>query len=68
MSEWISVKDSLPVTAGNYICFSNKNKIYLLKFSAHLLDSRMRWWSPGGTETTSITHWMPLPPLPESEA
>lgn len=53
MSEWISVKDKLPDTTGNYLVY-NGAVIY-----CSFLNSNKQWnsWS-------DITHWMPLPEPP----
>jgi hypothetical protein len=66
MSEWISVKDRLPV---NYedalVAYHDENGSYVLPGFCHDGD----WYTEryGGIELDCVTHWMkfPLPPQPE---
>lgn len=63
---WISVKDKVPDEEGYYLCFhpTYRRNICILSFREFTKDSRKRFWDQGGKES-KITHWMPLPELPE---
>ncbi len=63
---WISVKDKLP----------DKQGVYLVAFKPPFPKVTIAWWAT--TEfgwydleynfyTDGISHWMPLPPMPEQE-
>ena len=59
--KWISVKDRLPDTKGYYLCtyiFYNHRFYYDRFFDTE--DKKFQ-------TTDKITHWMPLPELPEDE-
>lgn len=83
-NEWISVKDRLPNKDGKYLCchlFANTRYITVRSFAKNLekvdkfdLKGKKRegWYDRdsewGYYETDSVTHWLPLPKLPnESE-
>lgn len=76
--KWISVKDRLPDTEGEYLCISG-DFIYIFEFAKDLykvdkytFDNRKgksgfyefdgEW---GYYEKERVTHWMPLPELPK---
>lgn len=81
MNEWISAKDGLPKENGDYLCvlesfahrhievmgFANN----LAKFDKDVFGKKKRkgWYLYDGEwgfiEMDNITHWMPLPELPE---
>ena len=63
MSEWISVKDELPMSYENVIvCYKNAvgYRIDITYYCRSEYGSG--WYLP-----VNITHWMPLPPLPPKE-
>ncbi len=76
MSEWISVKDRLPLSAEGCTKF---NQVFVLvtdgKFNISLLsfDCGYRprpyanWSAYGDFDRETITHWMPLPELPTKQ-
>ena len=63
--KWINVEDRLPEKNGYYITHYNgaigNNKIHTLWFYA---DNKEGAEFSGAT---SVTHWMPLPALPEDK-
>ena len=61
MSNWISVKESLPTQTGNVIGYwSGANYIDMALYVKHD-NSGGRW----GLAVGNITHWMPKPKGPE---
>lgn len=66
MSNWISAKDGQPATDGIYLCTldlhsvvgSDCKTIEALRYS-------LGCWLYDGKETNLVTHWQPLPGLPE---
>jgi len=60
MSDWISVKDRLPVH-GNYTLTFHENSVPPIRI--HCYSNVAKQWScnSGG----KITHWMPLPDPPQ---
>lgn len=60
MSQWINVKDRLPVQEGYYLC------TYIFDNHRFYFD---RWFGEDGkfNTTNEITHWMPLPKVPKDE-
>jgi len=63
---WISVKDRLP----------KKQGVYLVAFKPPLPKVTIAWWATKEVgwydleynfHTDSVSHWMPLPPMPEQE-
>ena len=65
VSGWVSVKDRLPEHGKRYLIYAtsgdNKNgHITTAAFSGHFaLSGRCAYWK--------VTHWMPLPELPEED-
>ena len=78
MGEWISVKDKLPDKDGNYLCCWGEHKgIAICSFAKNLRKvdkydfkgkNRAGWYDYdsewGYGEMCNVTHWMPLPELP----
>ena len=59
-NEWVSVEEKLPEKDGSYLVHSGKsNTVYAAHFGKR--DGR---WS-GKSKNLFITHWMPMPELPE---
>ena len=60
MPKWISVKERMPETEGNYIVCTAKSSVYCTKFKGcgdiGVFKTDMN---------THITHWMPLPDIEE---
>ena len=80
MNEWISVKDRLPNSSGRYLCCIKTNpgpsldKLLftpdLHKLDPSIFDDRRPGWLDIDCfgepwEIRDVTHWMPLPELPE---
>lgn len=61
MSEWISVKDRMPVNNGSVLTWGND----CLMVNGYY--ARTTLWTLAGAQR-GITHWMPIPERPESEA
>lgn len=62
MSNWISVKDRLPDT-NEYVLVATRSKNGAQNIDkGYVIDGR---WAHRGT--AEVTHWMPLPELPEEE-
>lgn len=57
--EWISVKDRLPETNGDYLCAFNAGFISVVSWAEN------GWKLMVGSK--NITHWMPPPKLPEDD-
>ena len=55
--QWIAVEDHLPEIGKTVLTVSDQNDIT----SQFRLEDKFGRWST----TANITHWMPLPPLPE---
>ena len=66
MNKWISVKERLPETSGNYLCYIKysftKVRLERVYLFLHETNNFVLEW-PGEI----VTHWMPLPELPEEE-
>lgn len=83
MVEWISVKERLPKKNGEYLCYRDRyygNPIEICSFATNLYEvdeydfedeKRAGWYyydsEYGYCETSSVTHWMPLPDAPQKE-
>ena len=75
MIEWISVDDSLPLSAHDYC--AKFNQVFVLvtdgEFNISILSFEggplpkpwVNWSAYGDFERETITHWMPLPELPK---
>lgn len=74
MSEWISVRDRLPESTGEYVLVLASGKpsenvtlvqaYKLAEFDANdgwILEMYPEWENP------TVTHWMPLPEPPEED-
>ena len=71
MSEWISTKNRLPeIGEPILICCKNGEIFSGCMRECSSYDPSMRWMTKGplGTErrigTSRVTHWMPMPELP----
>lgn len=61
MSEWISVKDSMPED-GAYLCSGHGGTHFIC------LARRGEWWRQSASKRiVGITHWMPLPEPPSAK-
>ena len=57
--EWISVKDRLPESAGDYLTYMNYKKPKVLYFmDGYFTEHNSTRWI--------VTHWMPLPKPPKN--
>lgn len=72
MSEWISIKDRLPLKAGVYITYTPKSGTVRTKrflainiYSKIEDEHRLRFFNGGGVEDKNVSHWMPLPEPPK---
>lgn len=61
MSNWISVKDRLPVDMDNVLTFDSYNEHEIAYLEQGV------WWASNyeNTDLLEVTHWMPLPELQE---
>lgn len=73
MTEWISVKDRLPEECVDVLIF-NSNHIPVVGFLTYLNKNEPINWtvcdwhdSELTVEVDYVTHWMPLPKLPEEK-
>lgn len=61
--KWISVKDRLPQKSGYYLVatdgFYKSERAHIERYSA---DENLHWYG-----IRDVTHWMPLPELPEAQ-
>lgn len=82
MTEWISVEDRLPTYLGKFLVVQKddltKPNVHMAIYYPTVKDmpnciwkseDAYRWWSIGKIRPISmeITHWMPLPPVPQEE-
>ena len=62
MSEWISVNDALPIVDVEVLTVGSHTRPWICVFDG------MDWRDAGDGEwLVGISHWMPLPELPEVE-
>lgn len=61
VSEWISVNDRLPEEYENVLTYGAR-PFYDVVYINRLIDKKNGEWLYDG-----VTHWMPLPPLPEED-
>ncbi len=66
MTNWIKCTDQLPMLEGEYLCVVKKHGVRIRKYYPWCKD-HLRWWS-NGVEAKNITHWMPLPSLPNERS
>ncbi len=64
MSEWISVKDRLPRSDGQYIV-CNSGFVIPARYTTYELGKRA--WFGRFSELHKVTHWMPLPEPPKED-
>ena len=59
---WISVKDRLPTTCGDYLVTDGESQMVAHSNLSGVWDffDNHEWW-----QDEQVTHWMPLPKLPE---
>ena len=68
MSEWISVKDAMPISDGEYLTYSTgykdqiRNVVSLDWFAVE--GRQVVWFNIRRGGSFGITHWMPLPEPP----
>ena len=68
-SPWRSVEDELPKGGWVWVAkyWRDKGKRKRAYCTAKWLKSRGFWVAPGGATAHNVTHWMPIPPLPQSQ-
>lgn len=72
-TQWISVKDRLPLCNQRVlVVIRHKQKVTQTYVSVSTFSeftdcvgNKRIWWSKYSKRYTEITHWMPLPELPE---
>ena len=62
MSEWISVKDRLPIEEIDVLAFAGECQVVLYRAGRWLYDDA--WFA----HDEPITHWMPLPEPPKEKS
>ena len=66
-SEWISIKDELPIIGKGFKHFSDDVLCLLIDESCTVTfyDYELKKWNlrPHSYEVTEVTHWKPLPPI-----
>ncbi len=72
MSEWISVKDRLPIPFERVLLFNiNEDRPDRSNTHAGFIDDKQKWlsstWSSLAIPSDNVTHWQPLPNLPENK-
>lgn len=60
MSEWISVNERVPDTYDKVLVLTKNRKIFTACY-------RCRWGEWALASKACVTHWMPMPDLPEEE-
>ena len=65
MSDWISVKDRLPMS--RFVVLSYEKPLNIISMSFY--DKKSESWidCDSGYYLNSVTHWMPLPKPPKEE-
>ena len=63
LNGWISVKDRLPEDDKEVLAYDSEHKEIVIA----LYDSEYEEWDYGDWYEGAITHWQPLPELPEVE-
>ena len=66
MSAWISVNDRLPDMLQDVIAMESDGEVYKLYTSSYYGEDV--WVDSQGFHYLCVTHWMPLPPEPSTEA
>jgi len=75
MTDWISVKDRLPVETINpltqdfepVICATTFGDVRVYGYGKPKGHDKAHFWLGAGIMDKYVTHWMPLPQKPESE-
>lgn len=62
MSEWISVKKRLPEESGYYLVFMAYGRMDVMSY----IETNKCFLGYCGYAMKNVTHWMPLPELPET--
>lgn len=66
MVEWVSVKDRLPETNGQFLCYSADFPLgAFFSIQSFNVKKGAFWWYEDNVKAPFITHWMPLPEPPE---
>ena len=65
MSKWISVKDRLPKEPCRYITAEGKTGYRFITTRQWEGGVRKKVWDLGVYKNLEVTHWMPMPKLPE---
>ena len=67
VQEWISVKDMRPEDGGYVVCIAKRNPFS--RFMPMVARIEKNGWVNPITEQyiSEVTHWMPMPHLPEGE-
>lgn len=67
VQEWISVKDRLPEAGEYVVCIAKRNPFS--RFMPMVARIEKNGWVNPITEQyiSEVTHWMPIPELPEGE-
>ena len=71
MSEWISVSDRLPIAESDMTSFYEEIDVITwdgndVTFNCFQAGKTMDFWSVFVDDRYKVTHWMPMPPPPES--
>ena len=62
--KWISVKDRLPEDDRNVLVYDDHDIQFWVAWHD---ESNNKWYTQEGDRVYGVTHWMPLPKLPEGE-
>lgn len=63
---WVSVEDGLPEKEARYLVIGKDRKVYLGHWQfPKKSDKKYAFWWTKHWFPFSVTHWMPLPDLPE---
>ena len=65
MTEWISVKDRLPEDDGFYLVYTTDGFVSEWQVDEFYLDTNYGWIGERFAPDWKVTHWMPLPELPQ---
>ena len=66
MSEWISVNDRLPDMLQDVIAMESDGEVYKLYISSS--KGITAWIDTQGFHYLCVTHWIPLPTIPNTKA
>ena len=65
VSQWVPVSERLPENEDTYFCLGHNGTPFVCLFRTTKYEGKIWLRSTGTKRIYGITHWMPLPPVPE---